>query len=343
MENASPAVVVMLDPRKIRPSKWANRQIDSYKLPQFFELQEEIQRANTNVQPIKVRPVSDGEFEYEIVFGHRRHQACLVLERPVAAIIEPLTDRQTLIQMALENNGRTDLRPYEKGVWFLRAMATGLVGKTADETARTLGEKASNFSNAVKLAGLPDFVLDAFASRLDLQHRWAKPLHDAVKKDAAAVMAAAERIAGLRASPLGASLTAKDVFEHLTSTGRVKAEAAAVREIIFNERPVCQVKKQGDAYSFAFEKGSVSESLVKDLELKILELLELESTSVDLDRVLGVIDEKHNIKNVGTEISSNHDPETKVSDAIDPAEAADAIEAALSEQLSSEQVGVAFA
>ena len=112
-------IVEFLDPKRIKPSRFANRHELSFAGAEFEGLKAEIQAAGRNVQPIKVRRVGqggDGQDEYEIAFGHRRHRACLELGLPVAAIVEVLTDAQLFTEMERENRERQDLSPWEQGV-----------------------------------------------------------------------------------------------------------------------------------------------------------------------------------------------------------------------------------
>ena len=86
--------VLLLDPRKVRQSRWKNRHEDSYNTPEFAQLRREIESAGRNVQPIKVRRVGEAyelRDEYELVYGRRRHRACLELGLPVAAIVQDVS------------------------------------------------------------------------------------------------------------------------------------------------------------------------------------------------------------------------------------------------------------
>ncbi|MBK7616962.1 MAG: ParB N-terminal domain-containing protein [Burkholderiales bacterium] len=69
----------LLDPTLVASSKWANRAPESYSGLPYESLKRDIEECGGNVQPIKVRGTAD---RYEIVFGHRRHRACLELGIP---------------------------------------------------------------------------------------------------------------------------------------------------------------------------------------------------------------------------------------------------------------------
>lgn len=171
-----------IDPQKIKPSKWANRNELSYSGEIFESLKLEIETAGGNIQPIKVRPSKFVPGEYEVVFGHRRHRACLELGLDVLALIEDLGDTELFCQMDRENRARAALSPWESGMTYAKALDEGLF-----PSARKLAEAASidlsQLGKALALAKLPADVIAAFPSPLDLQYRWATLLTQAIQKD----------------------------------------------------------------------------------------------------------------------------------------------------------------
>lgn len=193
--------VMKISPNEIRPSAWANRHQDSYKSDEFAEFKKEIQSANGNIQPIKVRPTAnpiDG-FKYEIVFGHRRHQACLELGIDVTVIVEEIDEKTLFVEMDRENRQRADLRPYEQGLMYARAIDQGLFASLR-KLAEDIGADATNVSKAVNIARLPTAVLDAFESRLDIQYRWYADLSKALVQDPDLLLSRATEIASKRAA-----------------------------------------------------------------------------------------------------------------------------------------------
>lgn len=204
-----------LDPRMIRASHWANRNEASFLSKDFEALKAEIESAGGNVQPIKVRPVAGKPGEYEIVFGHRRHRACLELGIDVLALVEELSDVDLFAQMDRENRQRADLRPYEQGVMYARALDEGLF-PSLRKMAEALGVDASNASKAISLARLPQVVLAAFESPLVLQQAWASALTDALQKNPDVVLVRAKDLSELAIKP-----SAADVFNKLISVGVV--------------------------------------------------------------------------------------------------------------------------
>jgi ParB family transcriptional regulator, chromosome partitioning protein len=210
------AVVEFLDPKRIKPSRFANRHELSFAGSEFEGLKAEIQAIGRNVQPIKVRRVgqgADGSDQFEIAFGHRRHRACLELGIPVAAIVESLTDAQLFSEMERENRERQDLSPWEQGVMYKRAIDEGLF-PSLRKMASSIGSQVGNISTAIQLASLPTDVVNAFPSPLNLQFRWGAALKAAIDKNPDEVLAHARELAALEPK-----LAAKDVFARLTDAG----------------------------------------------------------------------------------------------------------------------------
>ena len=202
--------VRMLDPKEVHPSKWANRHASSFSLPAFETLKSEIESAGRNVQPIKVRPRAGGAGGYEIVFGHRRHRACLELGIPVAALIEAVDDKALFAAMDRENRMRADLSPFEQGQMYRRALDEGLYASLR-QLAYELGVDPGNVSRAVSIARLPDEVLAAFGSPTQIQYRWGQEINAALQRDAQGVISRARAL-----GQGGARLSASQVLDRLT-------------------------------------------------------------------------------------------------------------------------------
>ncbi|WP_313316230.1 ParB/RepB/Spo0J family partition protein [Pulveribacter sp.] len=189
----------LIDPHKIQPSRWANRHQSSFQTGDYEALKQEIAAAGGNVQAIKVRPRSENstaDQQYEIIFGHRRHQACLELGLPVLAVVESLSDPDLFVEMDRENRVRKDLSPWEQGTAYRRALEMGLFPSNR-KLAEAVGADLSQVGKALSLATLPQEVVEAFASPLQLQFRWAKPLADACKLDREALINRAKHARGM--------------------------------------------------------------------------------------------------------------------------------------------------
>jgi ParB family transcriptional regulator, chromosome partitioning protein len=210
--------VRQLDPRVVRASRWANRHADSFGDAAFEELKSEIASAGGNVQPASVRRLAtaavseasgDGPV-YELIFGHRRHRACLELGLPLQAMVVEASDRELFEAMERENRSRKNLSAWEQGTMYRRALDEGLY-PSQRKLAEALGVDISLVSKSLSLARLPEGVVAAFGSPLDIQFRWAQPLSEALQRDPDAMLA---RAAQLRSA--GGTPSAAQVFAVLT-------------------------------------------------------------------------------------------------------------------------------
>ena len=266
-----------LDPSTIRSSKWANRHEASFLSAEFQELRAEIAAAGGNVQPIKVRPVSVLNSStpqtgptFELIFGHRRHRACAELGIPVLAAVEEASDVSLFEQMERENRGRKNLSAWEQGTMYRRALDDGLYGSLR-RLAEGLGVDVSLVSKSVSLARLPDAVVAAFQSPLDIQFRWAAPLTEAMQKDPDGTLTRARAIAEARGDLGAAAILSKLVGQPVSASERPTSQALTI-----SKAGKVAAKLTSDAKGRAvvrFEIGALPESKRKALVKVIEDLL----------------------------------------------------------------------
>jgi ParB family chromosome partitioning protein len=253
---------------EVRPSVWANRHEDSFKSAEFEALKAEIKSAGGNIQPIKVRPIRDAkdEFKYEVVFGHRRHRACLELGLDVLAIVEVLDDKHLFIEMDRENRQRADLRPYEQGLMYARALDQGLFSSIR-KLAEDVGADSTNVSRAVALARLPAAVLNAFESRLDIQYRWVPDLKVLVDKEPDVVLARAAEVTAKRAA--GALVPSQAALNALL--GNVQKPLAAKAKLVKVGNRVLTISERNNKVSF--EVDALDKDKIVKIEKFIADLM----------------------------------------------------------------------
>jgi ParB family chromosome partitioning protein len=249
--------VRLLDANNILPSKWANRVDESFDSAEFAQLREEIAQAEGNVQPIKVRPIVGQPDRYEIVYGHRRHRACLELDLPVLAFVEDVSDQDLFKEMDRENRKREDLSPWEQGRMYRRALNEELFSSLG-ELSKELGVDKGNLSKALKLADLPDDIVGAFPSPLELQYRWAKLLNDALQSDPEGVIARAKEVAEDRDT----KRTGKEVLESLLG---LHTSTPIIQAIVVDGKPVAKVQIVDEKVSVQFAKGVLGAEKTKQL------------------------------------------------------------------------------
>jgi ParB family transcriptional regulator, chromosome partitioning protein len=226
------ALIKRIDAKHIRLSKWANRHEYSFSDANFSAFKAEIEAAGGNVQPILVRKLVSQDVGYEIVFGHRRHRACLDLDLPVLAFIGELTDKELFSMMERENRQRADLSPFEQGEMYRRALDEGIFPSIRKLSAE-LGVDLSLVSKAMTIARLPADVLSCFESPTLIQYRWGKELSEAIQNDPVGTLSRAKELrSALRKQSarqvvdalLGKAKTGKSVIQQIKRNGEVVAK-----------------------------------------------------------------------------------------------------------------------
>jgi ParB family chromosome partitioning protein len=208
--KAQGLLLVRIDPKKIRATKFKNRDDRSLLLhdPTFIKLTKSL-AAHGQETPIRVRPVKDAiPFEFEIVAGHRRHAACLALDAstnkgfPVVAVVDAAADetRDLVLKMYRENADREDLSAYETGMMF-KHWLDAKVFPTQEAISVATGQSKQNVGRYVALAALPDYVLAAFRDPRRLSLRWSSELAGAAASGAPELEALAEDLAKRNPAP----------------------------------------------------------------------------------------------------------------------------------------------
>jgi ParB family transcriptional regulator, chromosome partitioning protein len=113
------------------------------------------------VQPLLVRPLSDGG--YELIAGERRWRAARQagLER-VPAVVRDSAEAERMQTALVENMVREDLNPVEEA----RACAALVedLGLSKEELAKRVGRSRPAISNLIRLLDLPDEALELLQS-----------------------------------------------------------------------------------------------------------------------------------------------------------------------------------
>jgi len=120
-------------------------------------------RASGVVQPIVLRPKSDGR--YALILGERRCRAAkLAGETSIAAIVRRVSDQQAAEMTIVENLQRQDLNCLEQANAFARLSRE--FGLTQEQIGQRTGCSRESVSNYMRLLKLPDVVQQYLAEGL---------------------------------------------------------------------------------------------------------------------------------------------------------------------------------
>ena len=222
--NAGGRAIAEIDPLRIHESRWVATPPGEWATRDYAALKEDIASTGGNVQAIKVRPAegrsvldcfsndAESPTTFEIVFGHRRHRACLELGLPVLCVIENVQDTQLVKEFVAENRGHTKAFSWRLAETLRRAIDDGLF-LTARRLSAGLSQTVTDTAVLLDMARLPDAVRIRFGNA---------SLSSAL---------ATELVTGFRRNPCGidrnanesdfaACRTTRDVLRRLTETRR---------------------------------------------------------------------------------------------------------------------------
>ena len=163
--STSPLVLGVIEDVEINQLKYSKFHYRS-DMSDHKELSHSIEEKGL-LEPIIVRNITNSinnTYNYEIVAGHRRYEACKKLgwKRIICHIVE-LDDRQALEVSLMENMQRKNLNPIEEAQAYKKYILTFGWGGIS-ELALMIGKSPSYIDKRVRLLELPPKVIDSVSS-----------------------------------------------------------------------------------------------------------------------------------------------------------------------------------
>lgn len=203
-----------LDPALIGHSRFRDRHELGFQDAEFEALKASIIHDKGNHQPILVRPVADGasEKQFEVVWGHRRHRACLMAGLPVRALVRELSDREAVLLMSSENSQRKDLSQFEQARKYQTWLTAGLFSSQR-EIADAEGVDKATISRYLVINELPGAVVDRIEDPRTITGLWATKFMQLVGVDGTV-------LEKLEALPAGKAYTPKALMATLAPVAK---------------------------------------------------------------------------------------------------------------------------
>lgn len=260
-EREGGKVVLELDPKQVRPSAVANRHELSLheKDKDLVQLKADI-ASQGQLEPIRVRPAKDGpEGVYEIVYGHRRHAACLALdaERPGGWKVLALLDagaseiRTHVLKMYQENAARKDLSAYEQAQMF-KLWLDEEIFESQVAIGEQIGVSRQLVSKYLKLLELPAEIIRAFGDPRALALRWIDELEPALTKDRAGVLARAKKLATADPRPEPDQVLYQLLNREAPPAKRKRMPAAESDTFRIGRETIYKLSRKGSRVAFRF-------------------------------------------------------------------------------------------
>lgn len=232
--------------------------------------------------PALGRPLrGDMTHDYELVYGARRLFVARHLNVPLFVEVRPLSDREALIALDIENRHRQELSPYERGRSYNIWMRDGLF-ESQDELARTLNISPSQVSRLIRMAQLPEVIVDAFSSPHEICEAWGRNLMDLLDnpQNERALTSAARSIA-----KESKKLPSATVFRRLMSAPADARELGSENpegrdEVVKDEdgRPLFRVRQHRNDTALLLPSNSLSSEVIEEIKRRVAEILQRAST-----------------------------------------------------------------
>ncbi|MEA1990208.1 MAG: ParB/RepB/Spo0J family partition protein [Pseudomonadota bacterium] len=149
----------LLKPEAIEVTKYANRKEIFFRTEAFHELIGQIESEGQLIA-IGVRPSTNPDYEYQLVYGRRRLEACKQLGIEVKAVLTEADDKELLIKQYLENK-REDLSYFEESDNLILMKEEDFFASNS-ALAQSIGISEGKVSQLLSLKVLPDWLKDEF-------------------------------------------------------------------------------------------------------------------------------------------------------------------------------------
>lgn len=270
---------LLLDPARVRIWPGNARVYADLTEENVRELIDSIVAENGQKVPAVVRRVDgDPDHDYEVIAGTRRHFAISWLrahsypDMVFVAQVAQLDDEAAFRLADLENRARKDVSDLERARNYADALKAHY-GNHLTRMAERLKLSKGWLSKMIKVAGIPDAILAAFASPADVQLKPAYPLAQALddKTAARAIHAEARTLAREQAERRAAGLVAigaADVIRRLVAAPSGAAAQGPICSFAVNGRAALSVlsaNRQGVTIRLHAGSGADAEQLAQAL------------------------------------------------------------------------------
>lgn len=220
----------------------------------------------------------DKTHDFELIYGARRLFVARHLNLPLRIELRELTDREAIVAIDIENRHRKELSSYERGRAYDFWIRSGLFA-SQKELARALKISASQVSRLIRLAQLPEVIVDAFDNPLDIRETWGRNLmnlwEDTDKKQA---LTSTARAIAEESLPR----TADSAFKRLVASGSSASSPATAAqpeepdEVIRDHdgAPLFRVRQHRNDTAVLIPTDQISRKVLSQIKLEVAEILQ---------------------------------------------------------------------
>lgn len=171
MNNHSSGTIHELDPYLIH--RWSEKDRPENELGNIEDLAKSFKQIGQQV-PCIVRPHREKTGEFELIVGECRWHAAKLAGLPLKTIIHALDDRMAALVQAAENEARSDLSEYAKGMSYATKIEKGMLSQK--DLTEVLGISHQQVSRLLSFRKIPQRLSDAISDFRKVSARTAEEL-----------------------------------------------------------------------------------------------------------------------------------------------------------------------
>jgi ParB/RepB/Spo0J family partition protein len=239
----------------------APRHDASFVTKDFSEFKESIKSTNGNQQPVLIHIINQ---QLEIVFGHRRHKACLELGLPLLAMVwkNDLPKSEAFAFLQRENAHRISLSAYENGCLF-KTLVSKKIFDSYRKLAGCIGLSHAGVNAAVRVANLHVLVIKAFGDPTTITTKHAEKITKVWSDESVSILLRAQKLCD---NPPKKRLSPKKILEYLLES---VPEASILFPLVTDKPRLGSWEKTNDGQVLIRLPASTTLTIINDISLLV--------------------------------------------------------------------------
>jgi ParB family chromosome partitioning protein len=225
------------------------------------------------------------DYDVELIYGARRLFVARHLNLPLLVELRDISDRDGIVAMDLENRLRQDVSAFERGTSYDRWLREGFF-ESQDEIAKALQVSPAQVSRLLKLARLPQTVIEAFGNATEICEVWGAELGNLLKdpETERRLLQAARNVAAVAPRPPCA-----EIYKQLCAAARDNREPENADRVVKDElgEELFRIKRQRDSIVFSVSMDILCQESLERIERVIAGVMDPTSLEDDEEMEYG--------------------------------------------------------
>lgn len=283
LEDETIEQVTLVDPSDI--CNWEYHDRPKEELGDIKGLAEEFVKIGQQ-QPCIVRPTRVGvsKYKYELIIGERRWRAATLVNIKLKVIIKDISNSDSALAQAAENDNRKDLSDYAKGMSYSKLIDDKIIDQK--DLIEKLGRSRQYISALLSYSNIPKQITDAIHNLSKVSCRTAETIKRLSQKGDEYCQAIMNKSEQIRDGKIGHQKLTDYVEKYINLKNYNDNEIKAKKIISLNGRHLFTIRKDNNSLSSIHFPKDISKLLQNNkinnanFNQKIMELLENELSNL---------------------------------------------------------------